>query len=65
VLLAFVIAVGATCGDLVMSFIKRDLQLKDFGKVLPGHGGLLDRLDSVIFVAPLFFHLVNLFYPLV
>ena len=65
ILLAFVIAVGATCGDLIMSFIKRDLQLKDFGKVLPGHGGLLDRLDSIIFVAPLFFHLVNLFYPLV
>ncbi len=65
ILLAFVISVGGTCGDLVMSFIKRDLRLKDFGQVLPGHGGLLDRLDSIIFVAPLFFHLVNLFYTLV
>ena len=65
ILFAFVISVGATCGDLVMSFIKRDLQLKDFGKALPGHGGFLDRLDSIIFVAPLFFHLVNFFYALV
>jgi phosphatidate cytidylyltransferase len=62
---AAVIAVGGTCGDLVMSFIKRDLQIEDFGKILPGHGGLLDRFDSVVFVAPLFFHLVNLFYGIV
>jgi phosphatidate cytidylyltransferase len=65
VLFAAVISVGGTCGDLVMSFIKRDLGLKDFSQVLPGHGGLLDRFDSLIFVAPLFFHLVNLFYELV
>jgi len=65
VLFAFVIAVGGTCGDLVMSFIKRDLGLKDFGHMLPGHGGILDRLDSIIFVAPLFFHLANNFYNIV
>jgi phosphatidate cytidylyltransferase len=65
IIFAAVIAVGGTCGDLVMSFIKRDLKIKDFGKILPGHGGLLDRFDSVIFVAPLFFHLVNLFYGIV
>lgn len=65
VLFGLVIAVGGTCGDLVMSFIKRDLGLKDFGKVLPGHGGLLDRFDSIIFVTPLFFHLVNFFYPVI
>jgi phosphatidate cytidylyltransferase len=65
VIFATVISVGGTCGDLVMSFIKRDLQIKDFGGILPGHGGLLDRFDSVVFVAPLFFHIVNLFYGIV
>lgn len=65
IIYAAIISVGGTCGDLVMSFIKRDLQIKDFGRILPGHGGLLDRFDSVIFVAPLFFHLVNLFYGIV
>lgn len=65
ILIAAVISVGGTCGDLVMSFVKRDMKIKDFGKVLPGHGGLLDRFDSIIFVAPLFFHLVNLFYGIV
>lgn len=65
IIFAATISVGGTCGDLVMSFIKRDLQIKDFGRILPGHGGLLDRFDSVVFVAPLFFHLVNLFYGIV
>jgi phosphatidate cytidylyltransferase len=65
ILFAAVISVGGTCGDLVVSFIKRDLKVKDFGHILPGHGGLLDRFDSIVLVAPLLFHLVNLFYPLV
>lgn len=65
IIFATIISVGGTCGDLVMSFIKRDLQIKDFGRILPGHGGLMDRFDSVVFVAPLFFHIVNLFYGIV
>ncbi len=65
ILFAVIISVGGTCGDLVMSIIKRDLKIKDFGRILPGHGGLLDRFDSIIFVAPLFFHFVNLFYRIV
>lgn len=64
-LFAGVISIGGTCGDLVMSFIKRDLGIKNFSQVLPGHGGLLDRFDSIIFVAPLFFHLINNFYGLI
>jgi phosphatidate cytidylyltransferase len=46
-------------GGLVMSAIKRDRGVKDWGVVISGHGGFIDRLDSVIFSAPIFFHLVR------
>jgi phosphatidate cytidylyltransferase len=46
-------------GGLVMSAIKRDRGVKDWGHMIEGHGGLLDRLDSVVFSAPIFFHLVR------
>lgn len=48
-------------GDLVMSSIKRDLGIKDMGVVIPGHGGLLDRFDSLILVSPAIFHYVGYF----
>ena len=60
VLLGGLLAVVGFIGDVVISALKRDLQLKDSGTLIPGHGGLLDRLDSLTFTAPVFFHL--LFY---
>ena len=53
VLLGVVTAVAATIGDLSESLVKRDLSIKDMGSLLPGHGGMMDRLDSLLFVAPL------------
>jgi phosphatidate cytidylyltransferase len=46
-------------GGLVMSAIKRDRGVKDWGTMIEGHGGMLDRLDSVVFAAPVFFHAVR------
>jgi len=53
---AFVICVMGFLGGLVMSAIKRDRGVKDWGTMIEGHGGMLDRLDSVVFAAPIFFH---------
>jgi phosphatidate cytidylyltransferase len=52
VVLATVIAVVSQFGDLVASYIKREREIKDFGFIFPGHGGVLDRFDSIIAVAP-------------
>lgn len=59
-LLGVVVAVVAPVGDLCESMIKRDLSLKDMGSVLPGHGGLLDRFDALLFVLPATYYLVRL-----
>ena len=54
-----VVAVSATLGDLGESLLKRDLQIKDMGTILPGHGGLMDRLDSLLPTAPVAFVLLT------
>ena len=54
VIVAMVCAVLGTIGDLTASVLKRQLEIKDFGKLMPGHGGLLDRFDSVLLVLPFF-----------
>lgn len=58
-LLALAINLMGFFGGLVMSAIKRDRGIKDWGHMIEGHGGMLDRLDSVCFAAPVFFHLVR------
>ena len=60
--LACTIGVMGCAGGLIMSAIKRDRGVKDFGMLIPGHGGMLDRIDSLCFAAPVFFHLTRYFF---
>ena len=61
-MMGLVISVLGQCGDLVISSIKRDLKIKDMADTIPGHGGLLDRFDSLLLVAPTLFHYINYFH---
>lgn len=61
-LMALAINAMGFFGGLVMSAIKRDRGVKDWGHMIEGHGGMLDRLDSVVFAAPIFFHLTRYFW---
>jgi phosphatidate cytidylyltransferase len=61
-LMSMVIALMGFAGGLTMSAIKRDRGVKDFGVLIAGHGGVLDRIDSLCFAAPVFFHLTRYFF---
>jgi phosphatidate cytidylyltransferase len=61
IILSLLCAVISIIGDLSASLIKRENDIKDFGKILPGHGGVLDRFDSILFVAPLILVWVQMF----
>jgi phosphatidate cytidylyltransferase len=58
--LGLVVAVAAPLGDLCVSLVKRDIGVKDMGWILPGHGGVLDRVDALLFVVPATYYLVRL-----
>ena len=61
-IIALIVSVFGTIGDLIESKFKRIAGVKDSGSIMPGHGGILDRLDSVIFVAPIIFLFYQILY---
>ena len=57
-----IIGVAGFFGDVTISSLKRDLHIKDTGRYIPGHGGVLDRVDSLTYTAPVFFHFMKYFF---
>jgi len=60
--MALLVTVMGFSGGLIMSAIKRDRGVKDYGSLIEGHGGVLDRIDSLCFAAPVFFHMTRYFF---
>jgi phosphatidate cytidylyltransferase len=59
--LGLIVSVAGQLGDLMLSSIKRDIGIKDMGRAIPGHGGILDRFNSLLLVAPASFHYIGYF----
>ncbi len=59
--IGMVCSVVSQIGDLAASAVKRNFKIKDYGDLIPGHGGVLDRIDSILFVAPLVYYLLYWF----
>src|SRR6476620_4237876 len=64
ILTGLIIGIGGQLGDLSIREIKRDIGIKDMASTIPGHGGILDCIDSLIYAAPFFMHLAGYYYPL-
>ncbi len=62
--MAIVISFMGFAGGMTMSAIKRDRGVKDYGTLVQGHAGILDRIDSLCFAAPVFYHLTKIFFAI-
>ncbi len=62
ILCGLIVSIVGTCGDLIESMFKRSVNMKDSGRILPGHGGMLDRFDAIVFTAPVISLLYYFFY---
>jgi len=62
--MSMIVAIMGFAGNMVMSAIKRDRGVADYGTLVQGHAGVLDRIDSICFAAPVFYHLTRYFFTI-